>query len=210
MSETGADSNENGYVIMNWSFDDFVVKTFPVFRDLKRRGLDLTVPIQAFASSADVKYSEVKYSFFLQALEYLRLMNAKVQGIDLIISKKQFDDMREHLRRTIGQTLNDAEQSKRIIEKLPELQRNTFMDTFTKLCQCYAVEFEDLFPPGQITLKDFRNKFVHASGKLDPDELFREKERLQAIVERIILKMLKWNDLSMSPDPAKAAWLSKN
>ena len=59
----------------------------------------------------------------------------------------------------------------------------------------------------RITLIDTRNKLLHSSRDLDIDLLDKETTRLQAIVERFLLRMLGWTDFSALPSKHLRKWL---
>jgi hypothetical protein len=79
-------------------------------------------------------------------------------------------------------------------EKLAELNRPPSRAILTSLFDEYVVTWADLYPSGtsQPTFLSTQNKFIHSSENLPPELVFREAVRVQAVTERLILRMLGW------------------
>ena len=55
-----------------------------------------------------------------------------------------------------------------------------------------------------------RNRLIHTAEDIDEDILFNDMQRLKAIIERLLLRILGWNDLSRAPNKYQLEYLRKN
>ena len=84
--------------------------------------------------------------------------------------------------------------------------QNTIID---KMLEDLKIEKKDLYPVGEkITLITTRNNLFHSSVNPDYDLLIKEDMRLDALVGRILLRTLDWDDISKSPNRFILEWLA--
>ena len=91
---------------------------------------------------------------------------------------------------------------------MTELNRPPFWTLLGTLLDAYGVRWTDLYPPGlkRRTLISTRNKFIHSSEKPSYRRLLREAARVQALCERVLLRMLGWQD-PYAPSESMRQWL---
>jgi len=93
--------------------------------------------------------------------------------------------------------------------KIPELNRPSLRFVLDALFFRYNIDWTDIYPStGDFTLIKTRDKLFHSSQEPNFDLLFKETNRLQAIIERLLLRMLGWEDLSHSPTDFMKKWLT--
>lgn len=109
-----------------------------------------------------------------------------------------------------------------IITKMNELNRPSIREVVKWLMRDYQVFYDDLYPNQTFTLpftfpktiKDpatfftTRNKLIHTADEIDSAHLFKETYCLRSLVERLILKMLGWNDMSGAPEEGLRLFLT--
>jgi hypothetical protein len=88
--------------------------------------------------------------------------------------------------------------------KLAELNRPSLWHGVQSLMQRLRVDWEDLYPepaPKKPTFINLRNSLFHSHTRLDEETVFKESVRLEAIVNRVLLRWLGWEDLWQAPPP---------
>lgn len=83
-----------------------------------------------------------------------------------------------------------------IKEKIPELGRPPLWSVLRKLLDHYGVPWKDVYPPEteKPTFISVRNKLLHTAESVDLPTLFYETDRLQVVLERLLLSLLNWDD----------------
>jgi hypothetical protein len=199
-------------------FHDFVPLAIPRLRDFRKQDLDLELPILYIVASHETTTLDQRFSYAVLCLERLVDLHARSQGLDQIMPTKAFDPIRHRLSLEIENALASRE-TKTLCrpptdtltlmkEKLAELNRPPFWTLLCALLDTYGVLWTDLYPPGlrRPTLISTRNKFIHSSEKPSYRSLMREAARVQALCERVLLRMLGWKD-PYAPPEATRQWL---
>ncbi len=87
---------------------------------------------------------------------------------------------------------------------MPQPSKLALEDLFASL----GVDWKDVYPDGsRLTLIQTRNLLFHSSSETIYETLEEEAHRAQALVERVILRLLGWEDLSRAPQHEKMRWL---
>jgi hypothetical protein len=159
-----------------------------------------------------------KFSYAVLCLERLVDLHARSQGRNEIVPAKVFDPIRRRLSLEIESSLGSlaesalrrppAEAAALMREKLTELNRPPFWTALSALLDAYGVQWTDLYPPGlpRPTLMSTRNNFIHSSAKPSYKRLMREGARVQGLCERILFRMLGWEDPYAPPERTRQ-WL---
>ena len=88
--------------------------------------------------------------------------------------------------------------------KLGDLNRPSFWDGVQSLMERHRVDWEDLYPqpaPERPTFINVRNSLFHSHTRFDEETLYKESVRLEAVVNRVLLRWLGWEDLWQAPAP---------
>ncbi len=201
-----------------YRFHEFVRLAIPKLRDFRRQDLDLELPILYIVGSHETARIDERFSCAVLCLERLVDLHARAQGLDHIVPAKVFDQIRRRLRTELEASLaavsedavgrSRAEAVAHMREKLTELNRLPFWALLSALLDAYGVQWTDLYPPGlsRPTLLSTRNEFIHSSKKPSYKRLTREAHRVQALCERVIFRMLGWEDPYSPPEYARQ-WL---
>jgi hypothetical protein len=201
-----------------YQFRDLVPVAIPKLRALRAQDLDLELPILYIVGSHEAATIDQRFSYAVLCLERLVDLHARAQGLDEIVPKKIFEPIRRQLSREIerafaslpAETLHPpvAEANGLMQEKLTELNRRPFWALLSTLLDAYGVQWTDLYPPGlpRPTLISTRNKFIHSSEKPSYKRLLREAARVQALCERVLLRMLGRQD-PYTPTEGTRQWL---
>ncbi len=190
---------------------DFLRTTIHRLNYLRNNGMDLFLPIVNVLTGHESKYLEQKFILYFIALEKLKDMYADEHNLNEIFkSKCQGNKFLTQIRATIRDTIDDPHVKDQIMAKVRELQRPPLRNLINRLFKDYSVSWEDLYPHSQknYTFTDTRNKLIHRAAQVDIDTLFRETYRVRSLVERLILRMLEWDDLYGAPDPSFLQYLS--
>jgi hypothetical protein len=189
-----------------YQFHDFVPLAIPKFRELRQRGLDLELPILYLVGSHEAATIDQRFSYAVLCLERLVDLHARSQRLDQIVPAKAFASIRRRLSLEIesaiasietGALRRSPEETLALMrDKLTELNRPPFWTTFSALLDTHGVAWADLYPPGlkRPTLMSTRNTFIHSSEKPSYKRLVREGARVQALCERILFRMLGWQE----------------
>ena len=190
-------------------FAEFAGRGVPKLQSLKRQGLDLTLPIIYLVASDQSRIIEERFSYALLCLERLVDQHARSRDLSQIVHPKGFEVLRHALAAQIDAEFLSAESrmipkadrtpgeaSALVQEKLTELNRPPFWTVLSALLDEYEVTWTDLYPPGlpRPSFVSTRNKFIHSSDTLPLKLLAQETVRVQALCERLILRMLGWDD----------------
>jgi hypothetical protein len=190
-------------------FAEFAGRGVPKLQSLKRQGLDLTLPIIYLVASDQSRIIEERFSYALLCLERLADHHGRSRDLSQIVHPKGFEVLRHALAAQIEAEFLSAESrmipkphrtpseaSALMQEKLAELNRPPFWTVLSALLEEYGVTWTDLYPPGlpRPSFISTRNKFIHSSDTLPLKLLAQETVRVQALCERLILRMLGWDD----------------
>jgi hypothetical protein len=189
---------------------DFLRTGLRNLRELRKKGLNLVMPIVYFVSANEKKYLEEQFTTFFLSLERIKDMFAKEEKLQKNLPNAAFKKLRSSIGGLVDNEVKSSDVRDRIRTKLPELNRPSILYVLEKLFSRYGVTWQDLYPTGsqQPTLIKTRDELFHSSHEIDMDLLVRERDRLQALLERILLRMLGWDDLSRSPVELTRRWLT--
>ncbi|MFA4843950.1 MAG: hypothetical protein WC632_03240 [Candidatus Margulisiibacteriota bacterium] len=189
----------------------FIKVALTRFRRLRDEGFNLFWAMNHYVSTKEAKYLEQKYSTLFMALEQIKDLFAKKEGLDKILPDNEFRELKKPIIKMINDNIMDEAKSIRINEKILELNRYPLNYLLDLVFDRYKVEWRNLYPPGsERTLVSTRNNLFHSSKKVEIDHLAKEYYRLQAILERIIYGLLGWSDYSRSPGMGIKTWLAAN
>ena len=141
-------------------------------------------------------------SLFL-SLESLTAIHAERRELQPIVSWNHFKkQIRPSLQQAVGQLegLTD-DQRDAMNKKLIELNRRNLREVVEHCAAEYGVTWADLYPKGDPPDKvaDFiaaRNKLFHGAAAVSEHRVAAEIERLQLFLDRLLLRMVGWEDLS--------------
>jgi hypothetical protein len=186
----------------------FLRRSLPELRRLRQSGLDLTVPIQYFIAATESRSVEQQFAISFLALEKLKALYPDRGRVGAAVLT---DKLSELLTQAEGWlTLEHWEQGEvgAVLKALRGLRNPTLQEVLDAMLVQYHIKWDDLYPPGvAMSLVQTRNALFHGSAQLGIDPLSRELERLRAIIARLVLRMLGWEDLSNAPDAAFLTWL---
>ncbi|GEM_PF-2127878 len=185
---------------------EFLNKTFPQFQQYLNNGLDLISPINYYLSALEVKYIEAAFGMLFFALEKLKDEICKAypnkfrSQIFTEESNISFDEYRALFKDLTKEYIDDKETRKLLYEKLLGLNRPSFKQSLKEILSQFQVKWKDLYVlDDDLNFIDLRNKLFHSNTDIDNNLLFKEKVRLKAVFERIILSLLGWENIEKVP-----------
>ncbi len=182
---------------------------FRRFRNLALMDSDLWMPIVYFVSGCEAEYLEDRFASLFLSLEKIKDIHARKQGGGRNVTKDQFDSLRTEIAGAIDCMVDSEEARTTLKGRIPELNRKPLRDVLLRLFSDYGVEWQDLYPSGSnLDLVGTRNVLFHSSTPINIETLAKETARLEALVQRLLLRMLDWRDLSRAPDAFKRRWLT--
>ena len=99
----------------------------------------------------------------------------------------------------------------KMTDKLTELNRPALWDGLRELLGRLRVDWQDLYPqpaPERPTFLKLRNALFHSHARADNETIYKEAIRVEAVVHRILLRWLGWQDLWDAPPPAVRHFVS--
>ena len=179
------------------------------YRNLRENGFDLFMPILYFVSANEKMYLEEQFTTFFLSLEKIKDLFARQEGLLKNLVKKDFEELESTVSNVIKAHVSSPEIFDRIKTKIPELNRPPLRFVLETLFSRFDIDWRDLHPPGDpLTLIKTRGELFHSSREVDLDRLAKDRHRLQAILERLLLRLLGWGDLSRSPTAHTRMWLA--
>lgn len=167
--------------------------------------------------SANETGTEPSILLLFSCLESILLYHKKNKNYETIIDEDSFHIIRNDIARNLKQLLKsyksnditkrksevlkkyDSTRRKMFYDKISELNRPSFKMILEDFCSDYSLVLDDLWPITDsetgISLSEIRNKLIHGE-VFDPAKnksLIVAEFHLQAIVERMILKILEWD-----------------
>jgi len=191
---------------------DFLQTVLPRYRDFRREGCAMKTAIQTTLASREEDYVESQFLSLFTALETLKNIFAEQEGLVTLLDQDTFEEMRSDLKDVVREHIGGDENSdlrKEIYKSMFGLNRPSLQSLLNGMFEKYDTGIEDLYPQDKkSTLKDTRNNLVHGRGAPDDtSKLTNEILRLQALVNRLILRMLGWNDVSRCPPDSRKSRL---
>jgi hypothetical protein len=204
-TESGAGGFDNSPVGPNSR--EFLRRCLPVFRQNRDAGLDLRLPLVYAIPKSESRYVEERLASAFWSLEKLVNLLVLRDGRDRIFGSSRFDRIEKQLKAALeSSTSTDSRWGDGGVglallrDKLPELNRPSFSAQLKWACHTAGVIWSDLYPPGvDISVPRFirtRNEIFHSNAAIDGALVLRESLRVTAVIERLVLKLLGWDDLS--------------
>ena len=182
----------------------FVEKCFINYRRLNEQGLNLKLPIIELNMGKHVKTINEQFILYFLGIEKIVDLTVKDRKI---VSDKEFKKLHKKIYKCIDDYFKDKNEDariqikkKKIIEKLPELNRPAFKSLLFELFENLKIDNKSFYPKnGAFTLIKTRDKLFHT--KVEPEMEMFEKENIRArsILENLILKLLGWDECFHSP-----------
>jgi len=179
-------------------------------RDLRARNADPHLAIAHTISARQASSSEECFIDYFFALEALKDIHMRTAGTEKVLPDGAFKVVQSELRsalQKLATTKPDLSLGPVLAlleRKLPELNRPAFWDALQGLMEEYGVEWRDMYPedpPTQPRFISLRNTLVHTGTIGSAQVLWFETVRLAGLVERLVLRMLGWDDLVCAPRP---------
>lgn len=188
---------------------DFLRIAFSNLRKLRSEGINLFMPIVYFVAGNEARYVEERFTTFFLSLERIKDMFALREGVGKNLPDRAFESLAGVVSDVIEKNIESSDARERIEKKIPELNRPSLRFLLDILFSRLGIEWRDIYPSGsEFTLIRTRDKLFHSSVELNLPQLVKEMYRLRTIVERILLRMLGWEDVSRSPSRNIGEWLS--
>lgn len=213
-----SDVERNDAIIENNKINEFFNKTLPLLKSHKFKKT-ITLAINALNSSRDAAF-ELSYISKFIAIESLINSHKRDIGFDSIFSQSEWQTIKKNIEKSIKTTNIESitkEKRAKSYNKIPEVNRISFGDSYACMMQDYPVGLSDLWPMLKNTngfgLLDIRNSIAH--GDLIPVDfaydLLVANDCLRILLERVILHLLDWeiNDSDISESKLEQTYLSK-
>jgi hypothetical protein len=188
---------------------DFLRAAFRRLRRLRESGIDLEMPIVSAIAGAQARVARQRFGEFFLALEALHSLHVESRGKTFLVEKATFRKVQDDLKKALGPALQrHSVRSQKIraqmVTKLGELNRPPLWQGVTDLMRRLRVDWEDLYPapaPERPTFLRLRNSLFHSHTRADDESVYKESLRVEAVVHRILLRWLGWEDLWNVPRP---------
>lgn len=190
-------------------FERFIETCYPEFLEFEnklaiRSALYSILPPQPLTL-------ETTFLKVFAGLETLVLDFRRREELEFIIPQVNWNSLRKYLQTCLKSSTEPklgTTQRASIYRKLNELNRVSLREAFDLFCKRYSVDLTDLWPvfgeKDLVGLVDIRNKLIH--GDPFPHDMFESllvaKEHLLYVVERVLIRIFKWNVLETKISPA--------
>lgn len=175
---------------------------------LRVNGLDITTSIIYYLSVNEAKYLENKFSILFLSLERIKDIYSIKENLSRNISSSKFKKIKSLLSKIITDKSSSSDVACKMKDKLPELNRPSLRNVLGSLFKRYSITWKDIYPSGNdFTLVKTRDVLFHSSTGINEDLLFKEYYRLRIIIDRLLLRILDWPDLSLVPSSYIKKWL---
>jgi hypothetical protein len=182
---------------------EFVKTTHKGFYKLDKNGFDLISPVNYYLSSLEISYIDASYAMLFFALEKLieeSVTKHKSYQEKIIEDKRVSKKLRHKLNQTIEEVISDTDLQNLISEKIKELNRPSFRRKLKAVLTHYNIVWKDLYEnEKELKFISIRNQLFHSNKPLIFSEVYKELIRLRSIFERIVLKLISWDDYSNCP-----------
>ena len=176
---------------------DFLAVAVQALREHRDSGFDLYLPLITVMTANTSELPEQRFLFYFMALEQLKDMYAQKKDLVRTMgSKSKGKCLIRDVNLYLDKRLADHPALTLVKEKTVELDRSPLWYVLEKLLLEYDVEWKDLYPPNteKPTFIGVRNKLVHSAESVEPAQLYFDTERLRVVLERLLLKLLGWQD----------------
>ena len=176
---------------------DFLTIAVQTLREHRDSGFDLHLPLITVMTANTSELPEQRFLFYFMAIEKLKDMYAKKEGLVRTVgSGSEGRHLIKDVNSYLDKKLADHPALTLVKEKTVELDRPPLWHVLEKLLLEYDVEWKDLYPPNteKPTFIGVRNKLVHSAESVEPAQLYFDTERLRVVLERLLLKLLGWQE----------------
>ncbi|MDA2919619.1 hypothetical protein MYX76_09045 [Desulfobacterota bacterium AH_259_B03_O07] len=189
---------------------DFLKIGLRNLRKLRDENINVQMAIVYFVSGNEARYGEEQFTNFFFSLEKIIDMFATKEGLTQNLSNDSFENLRLNLINVINANVRSNSIRSKIEGKIKELNRPSLRFVLRELLSKYNVDYKDLYPDkGRFSLISTRAKLFHTSKEMNSKFFIKELYRLRTILERLLLRMLGWEDISYSPNDFIKDWLTK-
>ena len=161
--------------------------------------IELRLPILHYISAQSSRFVEDRFTVLFFALE--KMLSA-LDGLEPeeLLTKKQLSDLWKVVRPELEGMQKTPEQMKLIQDKRTELQRPPLKHRIDRHLAALGVDISDIGgDAGLGRMYRVRNHLTHVHGEVPIEEIMVETRRLETIVERMLLKLLKWDGKTHTP-----------
>ncbi len=177
-------------------------------KKLRSNEIDITLPLTYYIVGQKGKHIEEQFSLLFLALEKIKDLYSIKKGISKNLLSSEFRRLTSNVKNLINGTEINEDKKLKIISKIPELNRPSLRDVLDSIFDEYGIVWKDLYPnASKFTLIKTRDLLFHSSLEIDSDELFRELNRLEIILDRLFLKMLGCHNISNVKKQYHNRWL---
>jgi hypothetical protein len=180
----------------------FLKSAYTNLQKLRSEGINLFMSIAYYLSGLESKYMEEQFTTLFLALERTKDLFAQHNQEYLeILSPTISEPLSNSIKDQIKRVVDSPDIRGRIYDKIRELNRPSLRFVLDSLLSKNEISYTDLYPPGEeFSLISTRDQLFHSSKKIDYDHLFREFYRLKSVLERLLLRLLGWENFARSPD----------
>jgi hypothetical protein len=151
---------------------------------------------------------EQQFAISFLALEKLKALYPDRGRVEAAVLPDKLSELLTHAEGWLSREQWEQVEVGAVLKALRGLRNPTLQEVLDAMLVQYRIKWDDLYPPSvAMSLVLTRNALFHGSARLEIDPLSRELERLRAIIARLLLRMLGWEDLSNAPDVAFLTWL---
>ncbi|MFW6026870.1 MAG: hypothetical protein ACOCRX_11060, partial [Candidatus Woesearchaeota archaeon] len=179
-------------------FKSFLKITHPKFKELKENDFPIEEGIIYYLASQKKTTIESHFIYLCTALETLKDGYSRINKLNKILTQGQFNKLKSKMKDLIrsfssNKDINN-EKMKNVIRKLPELNRPPFKKVLLEMIKNYNLNISDIYENNKEFFKflKYRNVLIH-SGEIKNEIDFQIcAEKLQIVVERLLLRLLNW------------------
>jgi len=185
----------------------FLQTSLPSLREYREADKSMTTAIQTALSGLHEDYVESQFLSVFTSLEVLKNIYASEEEREFTLGREKFKKLHSDLKEVVQDRLpGDENKEKRceLYQSLLGVNRRSLRTLLEGMFEKCETGWGDLYPAGEsASLINTRNNLVHGGDISSPSSIAGEFERLQAVIERLILRMLGWKDTSQSPPEIK-------
>jgi hypothetical protein len=167
------------------------------------------MPIVSAIAGAQARVARHRFGEFYVAHEALHSIELEHRDEAFLLDDKVFKRVRSRLKEPLAAALRAEGVRSRTVaaqmtQKLTELNRPALWHGVQRLMQRLRVDWEDLYPdpaPERPTFLKLRNVLFHSHARAGDEPVHKEAIRVEALVHRILLRWLGWEDLWNAPPP---------
>lgn len=201
-----------------YDFYPFIQKAFPVFL-AKKKSYNIEEAIWSYVGSFERDSFESSFMALCTSLEAIKDGYLNSNKNRFMLSNKQQENLIKKLRSEIKTYVSansiDDTVLNNLLESLNGIKNPSFRLILSDLFSNLNINISDLEPSKIFNFISFRNELFH-KGKIkdkDDEQLIIEKDRLQILIERIMLRIFDYPDVPCvaRPDrPLETSYFSKD